>query len=529
MSQRGNILRTAILVIVAILCGFLSGWILTWSLPPYGIWPLVFIGFIPMIIAQYRLVPRNWCWIPMAAMVLTYVHFAYAFQEFSAGNALLLTVVAAVIVAPFAVLDRRISERTNFRWFVLQMPVVWIGLDSLRQIFPITGTMLNLSYSLTHEPKLIEPVSVFGLYGLELMIVAINYALGLVVLHFVTYQKATDLVPSRRVVVSLVAVVLVFTVAWGIAGSTLYNSVQSSSGPTVRVAIVQPGSAYAADVDNTAGFLPAAQEAKFEAQLSAMTIQAADHGAQLVVWPEEYLQFNPASAPASDAAWLQGLLKQTHVYLATGFVYPFNKLTWESWPNYDYENAADLIAPDGAVLGTYIKQHQAPYDDDLFKVGTSSDSYQTRIGKIGMIICMDIVFQDTVRDTTLSGANIVAIPSWQGSGLGRGQWYDVAVFDAVENRVPVALDDQAWDSVIVKADGQIVAADNTPAVAGRTDLLIGNVQLGPRNSPFLTFGNWVGEMGTFALAIIIFCGLNCIWLDRKESKRRGKYVPTNSI
>jgi apolipoprotein N-acyltransferase len=529
MSQKDTALRTGALVITAILCGVLSGLILVWSLPPFGIWPLVFIGLIPMIIAQYRLVPRNWSWIPVSVMAFTYIYFAYSFHQSTLATGAWgwsAPAIVAVVIGPFAVLDRRISEHTGFKWFVLQMPVVWIGLDAARQNFPITGTMTNLAYALTHEAKLIEPVSVFGVYGLELLLVAVNYALALVVLRFVKHQKLAGLVPSFRVIVSLAAVVALAVVAWGVAGVQLYNSVQSSSGPTVRVAVIQPGSAYAAA--NAVSLPTAKQEAGFEAQLSTMTRQAAARRAQLVIWPEEYLPFNPATASASDRAWLQSVLTQNKVYIVTGFVDPLSKAAVD-WVAYTYENDADLLSPQGKILATYTKQHQAPYDDDLFKAGTSSVSYQTRIGKIGMIICMDIAFQDPLRFSTLSGANIVGIPSWQSGGLGRMQWYDSAVFDAVEDRVPVALADHAWESLIVKADGQIVAADDNSSAAGRTNLMIGDVQLGPRNSPFLVLGNWVGEAATFALLIIVFCGVNCIWLERKQRREHSAATPDSTV
>ena len=38
----------------------LSGVLLLLAFPPYGVWPLMWVGFIPLVLAQYRLMPRRW-------------------------------------------------------------------------------------------------------------------------------------------------------------------------------------------------------------------------------------------------------------------------------------------------------------------------------------------------------------------------------------------------------------------------------------------------------------------------------------
>jgi apolipoprotein N-acyltransferase len=489
------------------------------ALAPYGCWPLIFVGLVPMVFAQYRLVPRVWCWIPVSLTALVYTLGSYSRSILGPGQgwAIEAFLIVAIVVAPLAVIDRRLSERWKFKWFVLQMPVIWTGLDAIRQNFPLTGTNGYPVYALSNEPKLIQPISVFGISGLELLILVINYALALLVLHLVSGHRLAGLVPGRKLVEWVVPVVAVASVAWGVSGVMIYNSVQASSGATVRVAVVQPGSAYA--VVNNVSEPSQAQEAVFEAQLSSMTLQAARRGAQLVVWPEEYLPFNPATAPARDKAWLRGLLRQTHVYLVTGFVDPLSKLA-TYWVPYSYENQADLISPNDTILATYTKQHQAPYDDDFFRTGTSSPSFKTRIGTIGMEICWDQSFLGPFRYSVLSGANIMAIPSWLAPAVATTQFHDTSIFNAVQTRVPAINTDQAWTSLIVKADGQVVAATNDSSAAGATALLVGDVQLGPRNSPYLTLGNWVGELSIYGTVVIVGYGIVTMISDRRKNRPR---------
>ena len=35
----------------------LSGLLLTLAFPPYDLWPLIFVGFIPLVVAQHRVAP----------------------------------------------------------------------------------------------------------------------------------------------------------------------------------------------------------------------------------------------------------------------------------------------------------------------------------------------------------------------------------------------------------------------------------------------------------------------------------------
>jgi len=38
----------------------LSAVLLTVAFPPYNLWPLIGVAFVPMLLAQYRVMPRQW-------------------------------------------------------------------------------------------------------------------------------------------------------------------------------------------------------------------------------------------------------------------------------------------------------------------------------------------------------------------------------------------------------------------------------------------------------------------------------------
>ena len=81
-----------------------------------------------------------------------------------------------------------------------------------------------------------------------------------------------------------------------------------------------------------------------------------------------------------------------------------------------YHNSAVVIDADGSLLGSYRKMHipEDPgfYEKFYFAPGDAGfQSYSTRYGCIGVLICWDQWFPEAARLTTLSGAHILFYPT----------------------------------------------------------------------------------------------------------------------
>ena len=80
---------------------------------------------------------------------------------------------------------------------------------------------------------------------------------------------------------------------------------------------------------------------------------------------------------------------------------------------------------DGTILGVYRKSHipNAPgyQEKEYFSPGdTGFRVWNTRYGKVGVLICWDQWFPEAARCLTLMGADIILYPTAIGSGLGGG-------------------------------------------------------------------------------------------------------------
>ena len=81
----------------------------------------------------------------------------------------------------------------------------------------------------------------------------------------------------------------------------------------------------------------------------------------------------------------------------------------------EYYDSAALIGRNGELLGRYRKTHIPGYGKWLervyFRPGSEHPTFQTEIGRVGMLICWDRHFPENWRKLTLGGAEVVVVPA----------------------------------------------------------------------------------------------------------------------
>ncbi|HEY0186431.1 MAG TPA: nitrilase family protein [Cellulomonas sp.] len=140
---------------------------------------------------------------------------------------------------------------------------------------------------------------------------------------------------------------------------------------------------------------------------------AADAGADLVVLPEAasagYMFTDAAHARSlaqgldgpTIAAWA-GLAAQTGTWICGGFTELDGDRVF---------NSAALVGPDG-VVGVYRKVHLWNDEKRLYSPGDLGfPVFETPIGRIGMMICYDAWFPESMRSLGLAGADLICAPS----------------------------------------------------------------------------------------------------------------------
>jgi N-carbamoylputrescine amidase len=78
-----------------------------------------------------------------------------------------------------------------------------------------------------------------------------------------------------------------------------------------------------------------------------------------------------------------------------------------------YYDTAMVIEPQGTILGKYRKTHPSAVrslEKIYFRFGSKYPVFKVKDWKVGIVICYDTYFPESVRSVTLNGAELVVIP-----------------------------------------------------------------------------------------------------------------------
>lgn len=110
----------------------------------------------------------------------------------------------------------------------------------------------------------------------------------------------------------------------------------------------------------------------------------------------------PIPGPSTD--YFGALAKQHNLYIVAGLVERDGHLIY---------NTAVLIAPDGTVAGRYRKTALPRSEIDAgICPGQDYPVFDTRFGKLGIMICYDGFFPEVARELANRGAEVIAWPVW---------------------------------------------------------------------------------------------------------------------
>lgn len=147
-------------------------------------------------------------------------------------------------------------------------------------------------------------------------------------------------------------------------------------------------------------------------QFAPLIENAAQQKADLVVLPETLTYFGlgksyadcaePVPGPSTD--YFGELARQHNLYIVAGLLERDQHLVY---------NVAALIGPDGKLAGKYRKV-ALPRSEISGGVAPGRDYpvFETRFGKLGMMVCYDGFFPEVARQLAMRGAEVIAWPVW---------------------------------------------------------------------------------------------------------------------
>jgi predicted amidohydrolase len=220
-------------------------------------------------------------------------------------------------------------------------------------------------------------------------------------------------------------------------------------------------------------------------KIEKKVIEAKQQGADLVIFPElsltgytlrDQIYDLAETIPGASTAVIERIAKKTHTYVVVGIPELSNKAQATIY------NTAVLVGPKGFIgkyRKMYLPTHSVFEEKRYFRLGYQSAVFDTKLGKIGLIICYDVFFPEVCRLARLGGAQIIVCISASPATrrmffetLTKARAIENTAFVAYVNLVGVEDGLQFWGgSRLIGPNGKVLAQ----AKYHEEDLVIGEI------------------------------------------------------
>jgi apolipoprotein N-acyltransferase len=487
----------------------LSGVLLALSFPKFGHWSVAWVALVPLLLSLAAAtsgrtaVRRGYVTGAVSSMGLVYWTEAVVVQF--GGLPLVIGIVVMTLLCLALALFPSLFAWLVWRWLrafgrpaLLLAPVAWVATEILRAHTLFRFSWCLLGYS-QHENVAFIQIARFGaVYAVSALVACCSGVLAYLVL-----ERA----PAARAAASASLAALVAAVA--VSGTISLSQPVPSSG-RIKVGLVQAAILQGEKWDPTLAWRNIERHV-------ALTEQAADRGARLVVWPESAVPFLFDRDPAT-AAHLRDLARARKIHLLFG--------------NDDRENVpggyrmfvgAKMLDPEGGLVLRYHKIRLVPFGEyvPLQPILTMGGRFTAKLvdqvadftpgsehvvapvegHPIGATICYEAIFPDVVRGFTARGAELlvnVTNDAWYGRSSAPHQHLAMASFRAVENGKYLVRAANTGITAVVDPRGRVLerTALFEPAVVVR------DVPFVPGTTFYARHGD-VFAWGFFALAAVL--------------------------
>ena len=487
-----------------------SGVLLALSFPKFGHWALAWIALAPLLIAiaaapdgraAFR---RGYLAGAISSAGLVYWTEAVVVQF--GGLPLVVGLIVMTLLCLALALFPSLFAWMTWRWIqrfggmaLLLAPFAWVATEILRAHTLFRFSWCLLGYSQQPNVTFIQIARYGAVYAVSFVVACAG-----AVLAYLAVAKE----PRARAGAACGLAVLLWAV--GMYGSWVLGQPIASSG-RVRVGLVQ------ASIRQDEKWDPARAWDNIDRHV-ALTQQAAERGARLVVWPESAVPYLFDSRP-DVAAPLRQLAQAHRLHLLFG--------------NDDRDKLADgrlryfvgakMLDPSGELVLRYHKIRLVPFGEyvPLQPLLTLGGRYAAKLvdqvadftpgsehvvglvdgHPVGATICYEAIFPDMVRGFGANGAELlvnITNDAWYGRSSAPHQHLAMAAFRAVENGKYLVRAANTGISAVVDPHGRILE---------RTPLFEPTIIV--RDVPFVPGTTFYGRHGDvfawtcFAIALVL--------------------------
>ena len=316
-------------------------------------------------------------------------------------------------------------------------PVVWVATE-LGRTHIFTGfPWVLLGYSQTTVLPVAQFASLFGVYGVSMLVAAVSAAMAMSVPGPMAPPGGRG--AARLAPLAIVLVVVGAVAVWG--GRRAAGAELTRAGEPIRIGLLQ-GNVDQADKQN-----PSHANAIFQRYIR-MTREALQQGAGFIVWPESSTPFL-FEEDAAASSQIRALARQAKVSILVGS----DQIERGSGASFRYFNAAFLVRPDGTSGAAYRKMHLVPFGEYVpmkrvlffaaplveavsdFTAGEEAVLLPVGGHMVSTAICYEVVYPDLVRRFVAGGSELLTTitnDAWFGPTSAPYQHFEQASMRAIE-------------------------------------------------------------------------------------------------
>lgn len=480
-----------------------TGVLFALSFPNIGAGWLMFIALAPLLIAVMR-APSTWqafflgwtafttAWLVMVPWVVR-VMSHYGGLPYIVG--VLIFVAMALVLGlyggAFAAIVKRLRLGDRFAPWLL-VPLAWAAIEYART-FLLTGFPWNLvAAAIIDFTSLIQIDRAIGPYATGALVL-----LPSVVIAWLVTQRVVSI--ARVIVIGAVSILLLVWWGTGLVASKLIA--RTLGGTSVKAALLQPNISQEMrwDEDNVVAIYR---------RMIGMTVDAAKHGAQVVIWPESTVPLSYTET-AFYRTEIEQLSHQYNIDIILGSV-----ATDPARPNRLWNSA--FLVSGGNTIGHYDKIRLVPFGEYVplrrmlffaeklvhavgeFEFGSNDFPLGGKL-KYGPAICYEVVYPQITRTQIRNGADVLVTitnDAWYDGTSAPAQHLWQARLRAVEGNRYLLRAATTGISAFVDPTGRVV--ESIPM--GKEGIIYATFE--PRTDPtdYVRFGDWFSWM---ACAVVV--------------------------
>jgi apolipoprotein N-acyltransferase len=489
-----------------------SGVLLALSFPRYGGPAVAWIALSPLLVALASAGVRGMAGRAFVLGLITGAAY-FAGTVYWTGNVMaqyggismpLSAAIAGALVAFLALFPAgfaaimAICVRRLGRPALLIAPAVWVATELGRTVLFGGFPWALVGYTQTSVLPVAQLASLTGVYGVSALVVFVSSALS-----FAAIAKSR----SGWMALGVAGAVVIGTCGWGTA--RLSASRLTSRGQAVTVGLIQgninqdqkwaPG--LAADILN---------------KYLRLTRQAADRGAQLILWPEAATPFYFEEDPRGHL--IRQLARDHHVWLLIG-----SDQFERGRPPRSY-NAAFMVRPDGSTAGVYRKVHLVPFGEYVparrllffvaplveavgdFAPGDAPVALPYGNTHLSAAICYEVVYPALIRQSVLQGSALLTTitnDAWFGRSSAPWQHFEMAAMRAIEQGRYLVRAANTGVSGVVDPYGRVLMQSDLFV----DDVLIGHARLLDERTVYARIGDVVAYASVAATVLALASAL----------------------